>query len=71
MNSELPLSLPERPDYNTLAGFILSRLGRIPVEGEELAFGGMIFRVDKVSRRRMVRVKARPAHARETGDSSS
>jgi putative hemolysin len=71
VNEQLPLELPERPDYNTLAGFILSRLGRIPVEGEELATGGMILTVEKVSRRRVVRVKARPARARETRDSSS
>jgi putative hemolysin len=71
VNDELPIELPERPDYNTLAGFILSRLGRIPVEGEELAEGGMIFTVEKVSRRRVVRVKARPTRSLETGEPPS
>ncbi len=63
LNDRVPVDLPELPDYNTLAGFILSRLGRIPVEGEEIAEGGVIFTVDKVSRRRVVRVKARPVRA--------
>lgn len=71
VNEQIPVEIPERPDYNTLAGFILSRLGRIPVEGEELASGGMILTVEKVSRRRVVRVKARPAHTGETPDPSS
>ena len=61
LNNRIPVDLPEIPDYNTLAGFILSRLGRIPVEGEEIAAGGVIFTVDKVSRRRVVRVKTRSA----------
>ncbi|MFQ5790484.1 MAG: hemolysin family protein [Acidobacteriota bacterium] len=60
LNERLGLQLPERPDYNTLAGFILTCLGRIPVEGEELAAGGMVLAVDKVAGRRIVRVKARP-----------
>ena len=53
-NDSIPIEI-----YNTLAGFISSRLGRIPVEGEEIAAGGVIFTVDNVSRRRVVRVKAR------------
>jgi putative hemolysin len=71
VNDHLPIELPELPDYNTLAGFILSRLGRIPVEGEEIASGGLIFTVEKVSKRRVVRVKARPARAPEPRQTAS
>jgi putative hemolysin len=70
LNVALGLALPELPEYNTLAGFILTRLGRIPVEGEEIAAGGMVFSVDKVSRRRVVRLKARPARTEESPESS-
>ncbi len=59
LNDALGLTLPERPDYNTLAGLILTRLGRIPVEGEELAVEGMFFSIEKVGDRRVVRVRAR------------
>ncbi len=66
LNAQLTLQLPELPEYNTLAGFILTRLGRIPIRGEELAAGGMIFAVEKVAQRRVVRVKARTARNTET-----
>jgi putative hemolysin len=66
LNEQLPLQLPELPEYNTLAGFILTRLGRIPAKGEEIAAGGMILTVERVAKRRVVKVKARPAHKIET-----
>ena len=66
LNAQLPLQLPELPEYNTLAGFMLTRLGRIPVKGEELAAGGMVFAVERVAKRRVVRVKARPARSAVT-----
>jgi putative hemolysin len=61
LNDSLGLELPEQPDYNTLAGLILTRLGRIPVEGEELAVEGMFFSIERVEDRRVVRVRARRA----------
>jgi putative hemolysin len=60
LNEGLGLDLPEEPDYNTLAGLILTRLGRIPAGGEELAVAGLMLSVERVSHRRIVRVKARP-----------
>ena len=63
LNERLELNLPETEDYNTLAGYILTRLGRIPVEGEELAVGTTVLSVEKVTRRRVVAVKARQTHA--------
>ena len=36
-NEELELDLPSG-DYDTIAGFILSRLGRIPKQGEQLGY---------------------------------
>jgi CBS domain containing-hemolysin-like protein len=66
LNEELSLNLPELSDYNTLAGFILTRLGRIPTEGEELAAGTIVFSIEKVAQRRVVRVKVRPARVSET-----
>ena len=40
-NAEMELVLPESEDYETVAGFILSLLGRIPRTGERLHYRGM------------------------------
>ena len=52
-------TLPEEPDYNTVAGFVLTRLGRIPVEGEEIQVDSVLLTVDKVADRRILRIRAR------------
>jgi CBS domain containing-hemolysin-like protein len=56
--------LPEGP-YETLAGFLLARLGHIPVAGESLEDGGWEFTVMQVDRHRIeqVRVVAPPEPA--------
>lgn len=56
--------LPEGP-YETLAGFLLARLGHIPVAGESLAEHGWEFTVLEVDRHRIeqVRVVAPPEPA--------
>jgi len=40
INEELSLDLPTG-DYETVAGFVLNRLGRIPREGEQLRYGDL------------------------------
>ena len=59
LNDEVDFELPEEPDYNTVAGFVLRRLGRIPVEGEEIEVGSALLTVEKVADRRVLRVRAR------------
>jgi putative hemolysin len=39
-NEEMEIELPEG-DYETVAGFVLSRLGRIPKAGEQIRYKGM------------------------------
>jgi CBS domain containing-hemolysin-like protein len=48
--------LPEGP-YETLAGFLLARLGHIPVAGETVVEDGWEFTVIEVDRRRIERVR--------------
>ena len=48
--------LPEGP-YETLAGFIMARLGHIPVEGETVEEHGWKFTVVEVQRRRIEQVR--------------
>jgi putative hemolysin len=54
LNLELELSLPEEMD--TLAGFILSRLERIPHPGERFEYQGVEFTIERATARRVVSV---------------
>jgi putative hemolysin len=49
-------SLPEEGSYHTLAGFILAQLGRVPQEGETVAYGGWRFEVVDMDGRRIDKV---------------
>ncbi|MDD5556901.1 MAG: hemolysin family protein [bacterium] len=42
---ELGLALPDRHEYDTLAGFVCSLLGRVPAAGESISWGGHTIRV--------------------------
>jgi len=46
-NEELKLGLPEG-DYETVAGFVLSALGHIPKEGEQLKYGEVTLTVTEI-----------------------
>jgi len=48
--------LPEGP-YETLAGFLLSRLGHIPAEGETVAANGWEFTIVEMEKRRVEQVR--------------
>ncbi|MBI2854316.1 MAG: HlyC/CorC family transporter [Chloroflexi bacterium] len=54
-NEQLGLNLPEG-DYETVAGFIFSLLGRIPREGEQLAYKGMKITVSEMRGRKLEKV---------------
>ncbi len=54
-NEELNLGLP-RGDYNTVAGFILEALGRIPVEGDHFHHDGLRLEVTHVRGMRIEKV---------------
>jgi CBS domain containing-hemolysin-like protein len=61
LHEQTGFELPEGP-YETLAGFLLARLGHIPVTGESIAENGWEFTVMEVDRHRIeqVRVVAPP-----------
>jgi len=50
INEILKLGLP-KGDYETLGGFVLERLGRIPLAGESFRFKSMLFEVQKADER--------------------
>jgi putative hemolysin len=55
-NDELKLRLPEG-EYETVAGLILNRLGRIPSDGEQLPLDGVVLTVLEVQGPRIARVQ--------------
>jgi putative hemolysin len=55
-NEELKLAFPEGDDYETVAGFVLSHLGRIPREGEQFTYNGLRIAVTRVQGRKVEEV---------------
>jgi putative hemolysin len=53
------LRLPEGP-YETVGGFLMARLGRLPVCGDEVLLGGWVLRVTALDGRRVARVALIP-----------
>jgi len=60
-NEELGLSLPEEEDYDTIAGYLLATLGRIPSEGETIRCDEDEIRVKKATERRIQTLTITPA----------
>ncbi len=57
LNERLSLNIPETGQYVTLAGFLLAQSGRLLKEGEEVAFTDLVFRVEQMIGRRIMRVR--------------
>jgi CBS domain containing-hemolysin-like protein len=53
LNEELDLRIPEREEYDTIAGYMLFTLGRIPATGELVHAPGCDIRVQKATARRI------------------
>ncbi len=56
----LKLSFDPNGDYDTVAGFLIDKLDRIPQVGEEVDFQGVKFVVDEADERRVISVIATP-----------
>ena len=63
-------ALPDEETYHTLAGFILAQLGRVPAEGETVAYGGWRLEVVDMDGKRIDKVLVRHLAAREEGSSA-
>ncbi len=57
INERLELDLPEDGDFDTIAGFIFTELGHVPVEGEEITRQNVRLTVIEATRRRIERVR--------------
>jgi putative hemolysin len=61
------LELPEGP-YETVAGYVINELGRLPVKGDTLEALGHRFTVAELDGRRIARVRLTALQAAETGE---
>ena len=71
LENEYQVHLPRDQGFETLAGFMLARLQRIPVVGESFDFEGRRYSVEEMDGHRVARVRvenSQPAALRQTGD---
>jgi CBS domain containing-hemolysin-like protein len=63
LDAQYNIAIPDDPSYETVGGFVLSRLGFIPRGGESFESDGYLFTVTEMDRRRVSRVKIKPIRA--------
>lgn len=56
LNRRLKLSVPESEAYTTIGGFLMTAAGRVLKPGEIVKHNGLVFKVERVERRRVMRV---------------
>jgi CBS domain containing-hemolysin-like protein len=61
VNRHFDLHLPEDAGYQTLAGFLLAKAGRLLEQGETVEHEGMRFIIERVDRRRIRRIRLIPS----------
>ncbi|WP_432543227.1 hemolysin family protein [Kineococcus sp. SYSU DK002] len=54
------VEVPDDPAYETVGGYVMSRLGRIPAVGDEVEVDGALLRVARMEGRRVERLRLRP-----------
>jgi CBS domain containing-hemolysin-like protein len=57
---EMAIKVPATGAYETVAGYIMAVLGRIPAVGDEVAIEGGLLRVERMDGRRVDRVRFKP-----------
>lgn len=60
VRAQTGVAIPDSDDYDTIAGFVLSELGRIPERGDEVTLpDGATLRVERMDGRRIARLRYR------------
>jgi len=57
LNRRLKLAVPESEGYTTVGGFLMTEAGRVLKPGEVVQHDGLVFKVERVEKRRVMRVK--------------
>jgi CBS domain containing-hemolysin-like protein len=59
VNEALAIDLPEGEEFETIAGFIFNRAGRLVEEGETITYDGTEIRVEQVENTRIMKARVR------------
>ena len=71
-NQHLGLKLPEENGFTTMAGFLLAKSGRLLDAGDIVEHEGALFKVERVERRRIRRIRfTPPADAKPATDATT
>jgi len=62
------VSVPEEGPYETVAGWLMSELGRLPVVGDQVEVPGGVFRIERLDGRRIDRVRYTPVVVEAGGE---
>lgn len=57
LNRRLKMNLPISEGYTTIAGFLMSEAGQVLSEGQSVPFNGHVFKVEKVEKRRIKKIR--------------
>jgi Hemolysins and related proteins containing CBS domains len=56
LSKKLGFELPEDHEYDTIAGFAMKHLSKVPEEGDEFEYGGYKFVIDKMEGNRIISI---------------
>ncbi len=68
LNRRLKLSVPESETYTTIGGFLMTEAGHVLKPGEVVQRDGLIFKIERVEKRRVMRVKLEIVHINGEGE---
>jgi len=57
VNDALDINLPEGEEFETIAGFIFNRAGRLVEAGETIEYNGLTIRVEQVENTRILKAR--------------
>jgi CBS domain containing-hemolysin-like protein len=63
VRTRIDVPVPDAPAYETVGGFMMAMLGRVPVVGDEVDLPGVVLRVERMDGRRVDRIRFCPAPA--------
>ncbi|MFQ6036642.1 MAG: hemolysin family protein [Sedimentisphaerales bacterium] len=64
LNDQLGLNLPEDEDYDTIGGFVFSRLGYVPKTGESFDYENLKFTITSAEARRIKHIRIQKTEGR-------